>query len=60
MDEADSLADEFPFETEVVESNVADPTTESVEIDSYKIDHDHVDGFHYEVDSDNVISNLIV
>ena len=57
---ANSLADEFSSETEDVESNEANPRTETAEIDLDEADPDRVDGFHYEADSDNAGSNLMV
>ena len=58
--DVDNLADDFSFETEDVESDVANPRTEIAEIDLDEAGPDRVDGFHYAVNSDNTGSNLMV
>ena len=57
---ADCSADEFSSETEDVESDVANPKTKIAEIYLDEVDPNRVDDFHYEVDSENVDSNLMV
>ncbi|KAF3457779.1 hypothetical protein FNV43_RR02438 [Rhamnella rubrinervis] len=52
--------DKFLSEMEVVKFGMADPMAEIIEIDSYQIDVDHVDGLYNQVDSDGVDNSFIV
>ncbi|KAF3433619.1 hypothetical protein FNV43_RR24722 [Rhamnella rubrinervis] len=58
--EETNSADKLLFKMEVVEFDMADPKIKIIEINSDKIDVDHVDGFYYEVDSDGVDNSFIV
>ena len=58
--DADSSADEFSYKIEDVESDVANPRTETAEIDSDEVDPDRVNVYNSEAGSDNADSNLMV